>query len=267
MLQEINFDSKLKLDSYTPKALDYGANELILNIINEGTQTVKDISAKVVGNGVQHLSSSTLDSLKAGDQDTIILKMNLLEAKNSVIDFKIKMLDKVFPVTFNVNKQITYNKDELQSQLDQLKSRAQLIEKNYNQKKLGGYLVSELSSKIQSNNDKLEAAQQQILNGKLAEAKITLDLTTTSLQDTNTSLTNAVKEEKTFLEWLSQNLSLVVGLITGLATIGTAIGFLIKHFKTAGEKVKEKIAAKKEEPKKEEHKKEEHKKEHHEKKI
>ena len=262
-----DFDSKLKLDSYTPKALDYGANELILNIINEGTQTVKDISAKVVGNGVQHLSSSTLDSLKAGDQDTIILKMNLLEAKNSVIDFKIKMLDKVFPVTFNVNKQITYNKDELQSQLDQLKSRAQLIEKNYNQKKLGGYLVSELSSKIQSNNDKLEAAQQQILNGKLAEAKITLDLTTTSLQDTNTSLTNAVKEEKTFLEWLSQNLSLVVGLITGLATIGTAIGFLIKHFKTAGEKVKEKIAAKKEEPKKEEHKKEEHKKEHHEKKI
>ena len=255
-----NFDSKLKLDTYTPKALNYGSNELILNIVNEGTQTIKDISAKVVGNGVQHLSSSTLDSLKAGDQDTIILKMNLLESKNSVVDFKIKVLDKVFPVTFNVNKKIEYNKDELQTQLNQLKIQEQLIEKDYNQKKLGDYLVSELSSKIQSNNDKLEAAQQQILNGKLAEAKITLDLTTTSLQDTNTSLTNAVKEEKTFLQWLTENLSLVVGLITGLATIGTAIGFLIKHFKTAGEKVKEKLVTKKEEPKKEEHKKEHHEK-------
>lgn len=253
-----NFDSKLKLDAYSPKTLNYGPNEITLTLLNEGTQTQKDISAKIVGNGVQHLSSSTLDAIKPGDQDYLTVKMNILEAKNGMIDFKIKVLDKVFPVSFSVNKPIEYNKDELQTQLNQLKNQEQLIEKDYNQKKLAGYLVSELSSKVQSNNDKLEAAQQQILSGKLAEAKITLDLTASALQDTNTSLTNAVKEEKSFLQWLSENLSLVVGLITGLATIGTAIGFLVKHFKTAGEKVKEKITAKKEEPKKEEHKKEHH---------
>ncbi len=239
-----NFDSHLKLDSYFPTALNAGENQVTFIVVNEGKQTVKDVSAKVVGNGITHLSSSSISQLKAGEQDSVVVKVNV--ANNDKVDAKVKVLDKTFPLNFTLTKSAVYNKEELQAMLDGLKVKVVAQEDLYYQKKAEGFLVSEQFDSIKDNKGRLEQVQQQLLTGKLADAKVSLELVTSTIEDTNTSLTKAKKEEKSFLQWLGENIGTVAAIITGLAAIGTGLKFAFDHFKKAGEKVKEKIASKKE---------------------
>jgi len=265
-----NFDSHLKLDSYFPTTLNVGENQVTFIVINEGKQTVKDISAKIVGNGITHLSSSSIGSLKADEQDSIVVKVNV--ANTDKIDAKVKVSDKTFPLNFTLTKSAVYNKQELQSTLDGLKTKVVAQEDLYYEKKAQGFLVTEQFDSIKDNKARLEQVQQQLLTGKLADAKVGLELVTSTIEDTNTSLTKAKKEEKSFLQWLGENIGVVAAIITGLAAIGTGFKFAFDHFKKASdkvtEKVKEKIATKKEagnesaQPK-EEHEKKEHAAEHH----
>jgi len=261
-----NFDSNLKLESYFPMNLNVGENQVTFIIANEGKQTVKDISAKMVGNGVTHMSSSSISQLKAGEQDSIVVKLNV--GITDKVDAKVKVLDKTFPLNFTLTKSAVYNKEELQNVLNGLKAKVVAQEDLYYEKKSQGFLVSEQFDNIKSNKDRLENAQQMILTGKLADAKVSLDLVSSTIEDTNVTLNKAKKEEKSFLQWLGENIGTVAAIITGLAAIGTGLKFTVDHFKKAGEKVKEKIATKKEVGKdgaqhKEEHEKKEHVAEHH----
>ncbi len=261
-----NFDSHLKLDSYFPTTLNVGENQVTFIVVNEGKQMVKDISAKVVGNGITHLTSSSVSQLKAGEQDSIVVKVNVANSDN--VEAKVKVLDKTFPLNFTLTKSAVYNKEELQATLNGLKVKVVAQEDLYYAKKAQGFLVSEQFDGIKDNKARLEQVQQQLLTGKLADAKVGLELVMSTIEDTNTSLTKAKKEEKSFLQWLGENIGVVAAIITGLAAIGTGMKFAFDHFKKAGEKVtekvKEKIATKKEVGKETALAKEEHeKKEHH----
>jgi len=66
-----NFDSKLFLNSYFPTTINPGENHITFIFLNNGTETVKDITAKVVGAGIQYLSSTSINTLKGGDQDSL----------------------------------------------------------------------------------------------------------------------------------------------------------------------------------------------------
>ncbi len=265
-----NFDSHLKLSSYFPTTLNVGENQITFLVENEGKQTVKDISAKVVGTGITHLSSSSIGSLKAGEQDSIVLRLMIVNSEK--VDAKVKVLDKTFPLNFTLNKAIVYNKNELQATLDGLKAKVVAQEELYYEKKAQGFLVSEQFDGIKETKNRLETAQQQLLTGKLADAKVSLELVSSTIEDTNTSLKKSKKEEKSFLQWLGENIGTVAAIITGLAAIGTGAKFAFDHFKRAGEKVKERITTKKEGsketakesamPKEEENKEEPEKKEH-----
>jgi hypothetical protein len=204
--------------------------------------------------------------LKAGEQDSIVVKLNV--GITDKVDAKVKVLDKTFPLNFTLTKSAVYNKEELQNVLNGLKAKVVAQEDLYYEKKSQGFLVSEQFDNIKSNKDRLENAQQMILTGKLADAKVSLDLVSSTIEDTNVTLNKAKKEEKSFLQWLGENIGTVAAIITGLAAIGTGLKFTVDHFKKAGEKVKEKIATKKEVGKdgaqhKEEHEKKEHVAEHH----
>ncbi len=261
-----NFDSHLKLNSYFPMSLNAGENQITFIVENEGKQTVKDISAKVVGKGITHLTSGMIGQLKAGEQDSIIVKVNV--GGSDTVEAKVKIVDKTFPLNLTVAKGAVYNKGELQATLDGLKVKVVAQEDLYYEKKAQGFLVSEQFDSIKENKARLEQVQQQLLTGKLADATVGLELVRSTIEDTNMSLTKAKKEEKSFLQWLGENIGTVAAIITGLAAIGTGMKFAFDHFKKAGEKVKEKMATKKEAgkenvPPKDEHEKKEHVTEHH----
>ncbi|MEK6901588.1 MAG: PKD domain-containing protein, partial [Nanoarchaeota archaeon] len=208
------FDSKLELQSYFPTTLSLGENQVTFLVTNSGTMVVKDISAKVIAPGLQHLTTSSLSRLAGGETDSLTVKVNVVQ--EGMLQGSAKILDKTFPINFTVAKQAVYNKEELQGQLDGFKRQVQEQESIYYQKKAEGYLISEVFDSIKAVRNKLEAAQQNILLGKLADAKVTLDLVGSSLQDINISLSEVKQQEKSILDWTKENIVAITVIITGL---------------------------------------------------
>ncbi|HIH11658.1 TPA: PKD domain-containing protein [Candidatus Woesearchaeota archaeon] len=230
----LKFDSQLQLDSYFPTTLDLGENKITFILLNGGTKALENINAKIIGNGVQHLASTTVSRLEAGDQDSVVVTVNVLS--QGVLPTKVKLLDKTFSLNFTTNVKVEYSLEDIQNRFNEIKVQLQELEKEYHQKKAEGYLVSELFDSVKSAKAKLEMAQQQILTRKLADAQVNLDVIKSSLVDINQSLADVQKQEKRPLDWVKDNIAAIAVIITSL---GAVSGFLIKlksHAKKVGEK-------------------------------
>jgi len=252
------FESHINVSSYFPENVAKGENQITFIVNNNGDKILKDINAKIIGRGIQHLSSTLIASLKPGDQDSLTVKMNVLEAGK--LEGAIKVLDSSFPVTFTVAQEVEYNKEELETRLTVLKQRLDEQDSIYYDKKSQGYLVSEVFESIKAAKKQLQDGQQQLLTGKFAEATVNLDLASSAVDDLTTDLNGAKKQEVTFMMWMKEN---AVAITAVIAAIGALSGILVKvggHAKKAGaqavkltESVKNKITAKKNGEKKEEH--------------
>ena len=113
------FDSNLVLSSYFPTTLNQGENQITILLSNNGTQTLHDINAKVVGDGLQHLTSTSLSVLRPGEDDSLTVKVNVL--KSGTLTASIRVMDKRFPVSFVVDGQVTYTSEELNTGWNDLK--------------------------------------------------------------------------------------------------------------------------------------------------
>ena len=217
------FDSHLNLTSYFPTALNSGENQVTLLVTNDGSDPVKDITARIVAQGIQHLSSSSIAQLNPGDQDSLTIKINVLQADN--LTAVAKIVDKSFPLSFSVNQAVKYNKDELQAQLNQLKIQLQQQEAIYYDKKSQGYLVAEVFDTIKSIQKQIQDAQEQILKAKYSDAKVNLDVTGAAVADLVTNLRQAKKQKVTIITWLKENAIAITAIV---AAFGTISGILIK---------------------------------------
>ena len=252
------FDSALNLTSYFPTELAIGENSVTFLVENGGTNTIRTISARIVGIGIQHVSSTSIDSLSAGDQDSITVRMNVLQS--GILKPTIKILDKSFPVTFTVAQQTQYNKEELQAKYQELKTKLQEQEATYTTKKSEGYLVTEIFDSIKSAKSILQSTQQQLLTSRLGEAQVNMNLAESSLTDIERSLKESQKPKQTVMGWLKENIIMIVAILTGLGTIGGFIGVWASKAKSQaarlGESIKHKFAKKPAEAKAEEKKEE-----------
>jgi len=239
-----SYDSKVTIVSYFPTSLQLKENQVTFLVANEGADIIKDLSAKVIGEGIQHLSSATISRLKPSEQDSLTVNMNIL--KEGQVTASVKIDEKIFPVTFTVAEQVKINKAELEAKLTDLKQELQEQEDLYYQKKADGYLVEEVFDSIKDAKDQLQEAQQQILTGKLEEASINVNLAAPSVDEITRRLQTAIKQEQTLLLWLKENAVAITAII---AAVGTLSGLAVKVTKGAkklGEDVKEKFAKKEE---------------------
>ncbi|MDO8511346.1 MAG: PKD domain-containing protein [Nanoarchaeota archaeon] len=237
-----SYDSKVNIVSYFPTSLQLKENQVTFLVSNEGTDTIKDISAKVIGEGVQHLSSTTISRLKSGEQDSLTVKMNVL--KEGAVTASVKIDEKIFPITFTVAEQVKVDKEELELTLKELKQKLQEQEDLYYEKKADGFLVEEVFDSIKDAKDQLQAAQQQILTSKLEEASVNVNLAAPSVDEITRRLETAIKQEQTILMWLKENAVAITAII---AAVGTLSGLAVKVTKGAkklGEDVKEKLTKK-----------------------
>ncbi len=227
------YNSHLNLSSYFPDSLNLGEASITLILVNEGTEPVKDITAKLVGNGIQHLTSTSISLLQPGDQDSLTIKANFL--KEGELNATIKVLDKNFPLTFSLKKGEAYNKEELQAKFEELKKQLQEQENIYYDKKSDGYLVSEVFDNIKSTQKQLQEVQQQLLTNKLSEAKVGLELTGGAITDLSADLTQVRKQKVTLLMWMKENAVAITAIIASLGALG---GILVK-VKTHAVKMKD----------------------------
>ncbi len=217
------YDSHLNLSSYFPDTVNPGETSITLIIINEGTEPVKDITVKLVGKNVQHLTSSNIAVLQPGDQDSLTVKANFL--KEGELTATAKTLDKNFPLSFTVKKGETYNKEELQAKFNELKKQLQEQEDIYYDKKSQGYLVSEVFDNIKSIQKQMQEVQQQLLTNKFPEAKVGLELTGGAITDLSADLIQARKQKVTLLMWMKENAVAITAIIASLGALG---GILVK---------------------------------------
>ncbi|MBI2666032.1 PKD domain-containing protein [Candidatus Woesearchaeota archaeon] len=217
------YDSHLNLSSYFPDTVNPGENSITLLVVNEGTEPVKDITAKLVGKSIQHLTSTSIALLQPGDQDSLTIKANFL--KEGELTATAKILDKNFPLNFIVTKGTTYNKEELQVKFDELKKQLQEQETIYYDKKSQNYLVAEVLDNMKSIQKQMQEVQQQLLTNKLPEAKVGLELTGGAITDLAVDLTQVRKPEVTLLMWMKENAVAITAIIASLGALG---GILVK---------------------------------------
>ena len=232
----------INITSYFPRTLAQGDQDITFLIRNQGQTSLMDVKAKVLGPGLQHVSSTTIDELGAGEEDSITVKIKILQ--EGTLSGTVKIAGTNYPVEFRVAEAVKYNKEELQQLFDQLKTKLQEQEAIYADKKAQGYGVSEAYDGIKSIKEQLRGAQEKILTEKLAEAKVSLDLISSAIDEMKTSLQLAKKQEQTILMWLKENALAITAIV---AAIGTLSGIIIKlthHAKKMGENVKQKIMVK-----------------------
>ncbi len=266
------FDSHLNLTSYFPNQITPGENQITLIVNNDGTEPVSNVGAKIVGPGIQYLTTTTIPTLNAGDQDSITVKVNVLQAGE--LTATVKILDKNFPLTFNVTAQIQYNKDELQTKFDTLKANFTQLRATYSQKKADGFPVGDLVESLNNMDQKFQSVQQQLLTNKLGDAKVGLDIIAVGIVDIQKNLDNVKKPEVTLLMWMKDNAIAIAAIIAALGTIGGFLAKTLVHAKKVKEQAAQKLSEmpktfpwkKKEEPQKERHPEHKAEKRHEEKK-
>ena len=235
----------LNITSYFPAAIQEGENEITIILRNNGEQALSDLSGKLVGPGIRHLSSTSISVLKAGDEDSLNLKAQFL--RSGTLSATLKIAGVNFPVTFEVAPAVTYSKEELQQRLAQLKEAVQAQESTYYDKKAQGYLVTEVFESIKDVKRRLQDAQQSLLTGNLNGAAVGLDIVFSAVEDITADLDHAQKQKQTMMMWLKDNALAITAII---AALGTLSGILVKvtsHTKKLGENVWQKVNFKKRE--------------------
>jgi len=235
----------LNITSYFPAAIQEGENEITIILRNNGEQALSDLSGKLVGPGIRHLSSTSISVLKAGDEDSLNLKAQFL--RSGTLSATLKIAGVNFPVTFEVAPAVTYSKEELQQRLAQLKEAVQAQESTYYDKKAQGYLVTEVFESIKDVKRRLQDAQQSLLTGNLNGAAVGLDIVFSAVEDITADLDHAQKQKQTMMMWLKDNALAITAII---AALGTLSGILVKvtsHTKKLGENVWQKVNFKKNE--------------------
>lgn len=234
-----NYDSGLNLTSYFPISVQKGQNQITFLLTNNGKESLRDVSAKILADGIQQASSTTISLIRPGDQDSITI--NALFLKSGENSGLLKVEDKKFPLTFIVKEPTSYNSSELEASFQQIRQALSKQEAIYSEKKAEGYLVSEVYDVIKTAQKQVQDAQQQLLTKKYAETKLAIDLANTTIMDVTQTLQNAFKQKQSPLIWLKENAVAITAIV---AASGTLSGILIKVKNKAsklGENVKLKI--------------------------
>ncbi len=233
------YDSGVNISSYFPVSVSKGQNQITFLIVNNGKETLRDLSAKIIADGVQQVSSTSISLLRPGDSDS--LTISALFLKNGNIPGVLKIEEKNLPIAFTVKELASYNSSELQASFLQLKQFLKEQEGIYADKKAAGYLVTEVYDVIKTAQKQMQDVQQQLLTNKYGEAKLALDLANTTITDITESLQTAHKQKQSPLIWLKDNAVAITAIV---AAGGTISGILLKVKNKAsklGENVKLKI--------------------------
>ncbi|MBI2102411.1 PKD domain-containing protein [Candidatus Woesearchaeota archaeon] len=217
------YDSGLNLSSYFPASVTKGQNQITFLIINNGKESLHDLSAKIIADGVQQTSATTITLLRPGDQDSLTIGAVFL--KIGELNGVLKVEEKNIPLTFTVKEAVSYNTTELQASFQQVKRALKEQEAVYADKKANDFLVTEIYDAIKTAQKQVQDAQQQLLTNKYADAKLAIDLANTTISDVTQSLQNAKKQKQSPLIWLKDN---AVALTAIVAASGTISGILIK---------------------------------------
>ena len=230
----------ISVTNFFPTSFAKGEQDITLIFVNNGKIGLQQIKGKIIGPGIQHLSSTSIDMLPSGEEDSLTITVRFLQTGS--LKATLKVAGKNIPLDFIVLPESQHTPEELQERMEALKNQIQQQESLYYDKKADGFLVTEMYENIKLAKASLQEAQEDILTNKLDRAGVKLDLLNSSLTDIASDLETAQKQKQTALQWLKENAIAVTAII---AALGTLSGIMIKatqHAKKIGGKLGGKIS-------------------------
>lgn len=229
----------LKLDKVSPKQLELGQVHLNVFVSNLYQSDASNVDAKVSGAGIKTVSSTPIEKIAPKDKDAVVLTVNVDEP--GAIDLLVRITANVGgeEVSLNAYDQVEVKApieeqsvkisqsemDVISKEIEKDKDDLNSLELEYQRKKADGYLVSELYDRVKYIRGLLQDAQKSLLDNKYIDAKKTLALVASSMEDLRQALEEAQKEEKSLKDMIKDNALLITTVIGSLAAI---IGLLEK---------------------------------------
>jgi hypothetical protein len=208
----------LAVERVFPSTIETGAAQLNILIRNSGTVDLQNIRVEITGDGLTTESTVPISEIVGGDKDYAFLKINA--EKPGMIDFIIKIyVDNVLKnkivgqitvtqetVVKNETPEEKFNVTELSSRLDRLKEKYNLLNQDYQSKKVNNYVVDVAGNTLNGAYDYITQAQFYLFDGSYAKTKTNLEMAESGLKDAENQLNSAQKQKVTFMDKVKLNL-------------------------------------------------------------
>jgi|GEM_PF-5152911 len=230
---------EIKILDFTPKSFSVGENLLKIQVKNPTEDTMEDITAEIVGDGFKTNKIVPISELPSGEDDYIFVFLDA--SVSGDIETMIKVTGKIVSgtqteklTTTSLNKitvigsashQTTDDpkKIELMNALEKVRANYSELEKDYLQKKVDGYDVSDAYDLLKGIKSKIQEAQIAIYDGSYPEVQGYLDIINDDMNTLKVVLEISKKNESSFKDQLG-SLSLIITIIA--MTLGILISSL-----------------------------------------
>ncbi|MFA5176172.1 MAG: hypothetical protein WC413_02845 [Candidatus Nanoarchaeia archaeon] len=227
----------LSIEKISPEKVQLGLNQINILLKNMGEQDLANVYAKLSGNGIETQEEIPIDNLPVGQKDYTFVKIEA--SKSGSIDLVVKLyvddellkqdIKSIYVIAEEKQPTETFNITELSNALATLKKEYNLLEQEYQNKKLEGFPVDIYKGDLEDINTNIKSAQTYFYQENYKNAKISLDLASETVTDLKEKLSNAKKQEKTLGQKIKENLTYIAGIAAALVSILTAYKLIGNH--------------------------------------
>lgn len=233
----------LVVEKVTPNTIKVGEQQLNILIKNTGTVALFNIEAEISGYAVTTIETLSIEALSSEEKDYTFTKV--LAESAGVYDLIVKvyanktlLTQEIVSITITEEEQgeeeaVLFNQTAALAELNETRGKYNELEMLYYEKEKQGYLVFGIDKDLVEIKEYLRQAQVAVIEQDEKEFQKNLIAAQTTIENVGAELENAQKEDKTFIEILSENLALI-GSLFGVLISGVTVWSMTKvHLKNA----------------------------------
>lgn len=234
----------LTVEKITPATIKVGEQQLNILVKNTGTVALFSVEAEVSGYGMTTIEKLSIEALPAGEKDYTFTKV--LAESAGVYDLivkvyanKVLVTQEIFSVTVTEEEQeeaenvVLFNQSAALAALNETRTEYNVIEREYYEKEKQEYLVFGIDKDLVEIKEYLRQAQVAVIEQDEKGFQKNILAAQTTIENVAAELESAQKEDKTFMEILSENLALI-GSLFGVLISGVTVWSMTKvHLKKA----------------------------------
>ncbi len=233
----------LVVEKVTPNTIKAGEQQLNILIRNTGTVELFNIEAEISGYAVTTVETLSIEALPSEEKDYTFTKV--LAESAGVYDIIVKvyanktlLTQEIVSITITKEEQqeeevVLFNQTAALAELNETRVEYNALELLYYEKEKQEYLVFGIDKDLIVIKEYLRQAQVAVIEQDEKEFQKNLVAAQTTIEAVAAELESAQKEDKTFMEILSENLALI-GSLFGVLISGVTVWSMTKvHLKKA----------------------------------
>lgn len=229
--------ASLVVEKVTPTTMKVGEGQLNILLKNTGTVTLYSIEADISGYGVTTLEKLSVELLPRGEKDYTFTKVRVESAGAydlivKVYANKTLVMQEIVSITITEEEQqeqevLSFNQSVALAALNETRTKYNALELLYYEKEKEEYLVFGIDKDLVEIKEYLRQAQVAVIEQDEKAFQKNLLAAQTTIETVVTELESAKKEDKTFMEILSENLALI-GSLFGVLISGVTVWSMTK---------------------------------------